>query len=231
MKLIGIVARAYYNKDNQKIMQLNEAIRLALSKYDDVVSLLLLPTNNQFYVDLKMGEDKLEKGDLTKLDYILDKCDGFIIPGGSSWYSFDEYVIKHAIQNNKPLLGICAGFQAICSMFAVNRTKFDMTSRFSDDNHYGAPQEYIHENSILKNTLLMDIVKKDSIMVNSLHHDYIDFEMKDLTISSISKDGIIEAVELSSHPFFLGLQWHPEYLMDNVSIKIFDKFIDKLKEP
>ena len=35
MKLIGIVARAYYNKDNQKIIQLNEAIRLALAKYDE----------------------------------------------------------------------------------------------------------------------------------------------------------------------------------------------------
>ena len=231
MKLIGIVARAYYNKDNQKIIQLNEAIRLALAKYDDVVTILLLPTNNEYYIDMNMGEDKLEKSDKEKLNYLLEKCDAFIVPGGSSWYSFDEYVIEHAIKTNKPLLGICAGFQAICSMFAINRDKFDMTSRFKNDNHYGEPQEYVHKNKILEHTLLMDIIGKDSLMVNSLHHDYIDCKMKDLIISSISEDGVIEAVELLNHPFFLGLEWHPEYLMDVASVKIFDKFVSAIKEP
>lgn len=230
MKIIGIVGRAYYNKDNQKIIQLNEAVRTALSRYTDVVPVLLLPTNQENYVDIKMGEDRLDTNDQAKLDYILEKCDGFIIPGGSSWYSFDEYVINYAITHQKPLLGICAGFQAICSLFATNRDKFDMTNRFLEDNHYGPAKEYVHKNTILEDTLLRSILPKTHFLVNSLHHDYIAIPMHTLKISSYSEDGIIEAVELPNHPFFLGVQWHPEYLMDEDSIKLLDSFIQATKE-
>lgn len=225
MKLIGIVGRVYYNKDNQEIIQLNDYIRRILSNYKDIVPILLLPTSNNNYIDIGMGNDNIDK---EKLDYILDKCDGFIIPGGTYWYNFDEYVINYSIKNKKPILGICAGFQAMCSMFSINRDKFDMTKKLNNDNHYGKQDKYIHENTIKNNTLLKEIIGKDKIMVNSIHHDYIDFNMKDLTISSISNDNIIEAIELPNHPFFIGIQWHPEYLLDEDSKKIFDYFIDKV---
>lgn len=225
MKLVGIVGRAYYNRDGQEIIQVNEAIRKILANYSGVVSILLLPTNYKRYVDMEMGEDKIEEFDRKKLDYILEKCDGFIVPGGTYWYRFDEYVMKYAIDSGKPLLGICAGFQAMCSMYAMNRQKFDMTKRFAHDRHYKNPNQYVHENVVVYNTLLMKILGRDKIMVNSLHHDYIDFDMFDLVISSLSDDGIIEAIELPEHSFFLGIQWHPEYLVDINSKKIFDYFI------
>lgn len=225
MKLIGIVGRVYYNKDNQDIIQLNDYLRRVLSSYKDIVSILLLPTSNDNYVDIGMGNDNIDK---EKLEYILEKCDGFIIPGGTYWYNFDEYVIEYAIKNKKPILGICAGFQAMCSMFSIDRDKFDMTLKLNSDNHYGKQDEYVHENIIINNTLLKEIIGKDKILVNSLHHDYIDFPMSDLIVSSISRDNVIEAIELSNHPFFIGIQWHPEYLLDDSSKKIFDYFIDKI---
>lgn len=230
MKIIGIVGRAYYNRDNQEIIQVNEAMRKALMTDTDVISILLLPTNGDSYVNVKMGEDIVDEVDRAKLDYILDKCDGFIVPGGTYWYQFDEYVMKYAVRNNKPLLGICAGFQAMCSLYATSRDKFDMTNRFTDDSHYGEPGQYVHEILIKDNTLLFEILGKHKIMVNSLHHDYVDFVMNDLVISSCSEDGIIEAVELPGHSFFLGIQWHPEYLMDDSSKRIFERFIDSVKE-
>lgn len=230
MKLIGIVGRCYYNRDNQEIIQLNDALRKVLAKYMDVTSILLLPTNKESYLELGMSNDKIADLDKEKLDYILDKCDGFIVPGGTYWYNFDEYVIKYAINKKKPLLAICAGFQALCSMYALDRDKFDMTKRLEADSHYGKEDEYIHECFINKNTLLANIINKEKIMVNSVHHDYVDFSMKDLIVSGISSDNIIEAVELENHPFLLGLQWHPEYLLDDNSIKIFDSFIDNIKK-
>ena len=39
------------------------------------------------------------------------------------------------------------------SMFAKDIIKFDMTKRFDNDNHYGKPDKYIHENIIMDNTL------------------------------------------------------------------------------
>ncbi len=230
MKLIGIVERAYYNRDNQKIMQVNEAVRKALSAYEDIALVGIMPTNPQNYVDIKMGQDKLGEEDIKKLDYLLEKCDGFLIPGGTYWYQFDEYVIKHAISHKKPLLAICAGFQAICSLYAVDRDKFNMTKKLAHDLHYGEPEDYIHPIRIFEHTKLHQILGENQIMVNSVHQDYIDFKMKELTISALSEDGIIEAIELPNHPFFVGVEWHPEYLMDTPSHKIFDEFINSVKK-
>ena len=225
MKLIGIVGRCYYNRDNQEIIQLNDALRQVLTNYNDVTSILLLPTNKESYLELGMSNDKIDEFDKEKLDYILDKCDGFIVPGGTYWYNFDEYIIEYAIDKKKPLLAICAGFQALCSMYALDRDKFDMTKRLEKSSHYGKQDEYIHECSIKENTLLAGILNKEKIMVNSIHHDYVDFLMNELIVSASSIDNIIEAVELPNHPFLIGLQWHPEYLIDDNSIKIFDEFI------
>ncbi len=230
MKIVGIVGRAYYNRDNQKIIQINEDIRRALSCYNDVVCIAILPTNNIYYVDNEMGTDDIEVVDKNKLDCVLDMCDGFIIPGGSSWYNFDEYVIRYAIKKDKPVLAICAGFQAICSMFAVDRNKFDMTKKIGNDSHHGGANEYLHRNRIVSNTKLSNIIGSDIIRVNSVHSDYIDFKMSDLVISSYSEDGIIESVELPNNNYIIGIQWHPEYLMDRDSVKIFDSFIDSMKK-
>lgn len=226
MKLIGIVGRAYYNKDNQKIIQVNEDIRRALAKYDEVALVELLPTRDCYYVDTKMGEDLIYDIDKKKLDFILNKCDGFVVPGGTYFYNFDEYIIEYAIRNDKPLLAICAGFQALCSMDAKNRYQFDMTKKLENDSHYGKVWEYIHNINIVDGSLLKRIVNKDKMQVNSLHHDYIDHEFNHLQVTAVSEDGVIEAVELSDKKFILGIEWHPEYLNDEDSIKIFNSFID-----
>ena len=228
MKIIGIVGRSYYNRDKQKIIQVNECIRKCFSNYDDVTFLTILPTNDCYYVDTKMGEDKLSYKDKSKLDKILDICDGFVVPGGSSWYNFDEYVIDYAIRNNKSLLCICLGFQALCSMYAKNRIRFDMTDNLGNDSHHGPEDKYIHKNNIVNDTKLRDIIGKDSILVNSVHNSYVNFEMKELVISAFSSDNIIEAVEMPEHKFVIGLEWHPEYLMDSDSIKIFDAFVNSM---
>lgn len=229
MKLIGIVGRVYYNKDGQKIIQVNEDIRKALARYDDVVITVILPTNDSYYVDLSMGEDKIDDADRKKLDYLLDMCDGFIVPGGSYWYKFDEYVMEYAISKNKPMLAICLGFQALCSMYAKDRDKFDMTKRLDNDSHYGDRYQYIHENIILDGTKLKNILGKDRILVDSVHHDYIDIEMNELKKCAVSVDGVLEAVELVDKDFVIGVEWHPEYILDDNSIKLFDKFVNSVK--
>ena len=109
MKIIGIVGRAFYNKDNQKIIQINEDIRKFFAE-EDVLTIALLPPQNRYYVETKMGMDQLTEIDRKKLDCLLELCNGFVIPGGTYWYEFDEYIIKHAIEKDKPLLAICLGF-------------------------------------------------------------------------------------------------------------------------
>lgn len=229
MKIIGIVGRAYQNKDGEKIFQVNEAIRRVFSNDSDIIPFLILPTNYTIYSDLEMGKDQIMDEDKQKLDAILSVCDGIVVPGGVNWYQFDEYIIRYAIEKDLPLLAICAGFQALCSIYADPRTKFDMTKTFDTNLHYKDKTTYQHSILIQSNTKLSNLLQQDKILVNSLHHDYIDIPLKELTIAAVSEDGIIEAVELSNKTFVLGLQWHPEYLMDSCSQKILNSFIAHVK--
>ncbi len=225
MKIVGIVGRTYYNKDSQKIIQFNELVRKYLLIEEQVIPIGILPTENIDYVENEIGKNYINE---EKLKKILDLCDGFVLPGGSYWQIFDEYIVHYAIKKNKPILGICLGFQTMCSMFAKNRVRFDMTRKLENETHYGKSNKYIHQVKIEKKSLLYDILQKETILVNSVHHDVIDFEMKDLVILARSPDGIIEAVTLPNHKFFLGVQWHPECLLDKNSLKILASFGEKL---
>ena len=44
-------------------------------------------------------------------------------------------------------------------------------------------------------------------------------------VNAIAEDGIIEGIELDSHKFFLGIQWHPEFFISNYDKKIFKAFV------
>lgn len=225
MYLVGIVGRSYYNKDNQDIIQTHDAIRRYLNRREDVICITILPTEKECLNNLEPGEDKVD----SKIDYLLDMCDAFVVPGGTNAYHFDEYVINYAIREDKPLLAICLGFQLLCSMYAVERSSFDMSKRMDLENHLGKPDEYKHEVIINKNSKLGSILLEDRIPVNSVHHDIIDFEMKTIEVNALSDDGIIEGVEYPDKKFIIGLQWHPEYLVDENSLKILDSFLKKIK--
>ena len=90
------------------------------------------------------------------------------------------------------------------------------------NNHQG---NNLHEITIDKNSNLYKIIGSNKTMVNSRHKSAV--KNTDLTISSISSDGIIESIEDSNSTFFIGLEWHPENLYDSDinSRKIFDNFI------
>ena len=66
MYIVGIVGRAYYNKDNQKIIQTHEAIRKFLSQEENIICITILPTEDENYIDIIPGEDKISE---KKLDY------------------------------------------------------------------------------------------------------------------------------------------------------------------
>ena len=223
MHLIGIVGRCYYNKDEQHIIQTHDMVRRMMAGREDCTCITILPTENIDYLDILDGKDTVNK---EKIDYVLDMCDGFIVPGGTQFYHFDEYVIDYAIKKDKPLLAICLGFQAMCSMFAKNRDKFDMTTHDKTGFHFGKQNEYVHQVFIAENTLLSKIIGEDVISVNSVHHDLVEFKMDTLVSSGEAEDGVCEAVEYPNKKFILGLQWHPEYIMDENTEKIVDNFID-----
>lgn len=148
------------------------------------------------------------------IEKFLNICKGFIFQGGDDIDNDNLNLLKILKEKNIPTLAICLGMQEMA--VSNNGILYDV------ENHLN---EYLHEATILKDTLLYKIIKKDKIMVNSRHKSAI--KNTSLIISSISKDNVIESIEDKKHPFFLGLEWHPEnlYDIDSNSKKIFDYFI------
>ncbi len=220
--IIGIVGRLYNGETNIICV---EEVRLAVTKFGGI-PLLILPIDKDF-MSCKKNYSEEEIKDLKR---ILKNCDGFILPGGDTWYCLDEIVIKYAIKSDKPLLAICLGMQALSKVLCGN-TKIGYDNTIKNNtliNHFKPNQTYVHSITIYKESMLYSIIGKEKILVNSRHSYHIP-EIANNLICARSSDGLIEGVELKNKTFIIGVQWHPESCLDDFySKKLFRAFFDKL---
>ena len=68
------------------------------------------------------------------------------------------------------------------------------------------------------------------MFVNSAHHQAVDKLGNGLVSSAFFEDGIIEGIESKTNGFCIGVQWHPEFLIDKNDITIFKSFIKSSKK-
>ena len=179
------------------------------------------------------------------VDLILEKFDGIMFSGGGdvlpSYYKEEPQktkrvvperdeleieLVKKCFKNKKPLFAICRGIQVMNVAMGGNLIQ-DINSEIEHDQsaYY---DKLTHTIIIEKGTLLYEIFKKKELKVNSFHHQAVKKTGKNLKISAKAKDGIIEGIESEKHPFFLGVQFHPELLFEEHKIffKLFKVFID-----
>jgi len=62
-------------------------------------------------------------------------------------------------------------------------------------------------------------------MVNSAHHQSVNRLGGNLIESARAEDKIIEAIEHTNHPWCIGVQWHPEFLITNADYKLIKNFV------
>lgn len=143
-------------------------------------------------------------------------------------------LLKHFWEAKKPIVGICRGMQLINVFFGGSLNQ-DLSQVVGDKNAHFNPKgeealdAYYHEIKISKNSNLINIIGKDSISVNSFHHQGVDRLGEELYISAKSEDGVIEAIETTKKgQFCLGFQWHPEQIDDENSRSIFSEFIRQM---
>ena len=221
--IIGIVGRLYSGDSNIICI---EEIRLAVTKMGGI-PLLILPI---YKIDMNLKK-LYSQEELKDLESILSFCDGFILPGGDTWYRLDEVVIDYAIRRNKPLLAICLGMQALSKMLSgEKRIGYDNTIKNNTlINHLEPNNNYVHSVIIDKNSKLYSIIGDVEITVNSRHSYHVP-ELDNTLVSARSSDGLIEGVELKDKKFIIGVQWHPESnLEDEHSKKLFKAFFDNFK--
>ena len=206
-----------------------EEIRYAVTKMGGI-PILILPVDKTKITDEKNDVSYFyNTQEIEDLEKILKLCDGFILPGGDTWYQLDEIVIEYAIKYDKPLLAICLGMQALSKVLnSEKKVAYDNTIKNNTSiNHYLPDEDYAHEVIIDKNSKLFSIIEEEKIKVNSRHNYHVPL-LRVNYISARSKDGLIEAVEIKNKKFIIGVQWHPETIFDkDINVrKIFEAFFN-----
>ena len=133
---------------------------------------------------------------------------------------------KRIIELDKPLIGVCAGFNNILRALG-SEVLLDETDKH---NHY--EPEYRHDITMVKGTRLQKLIGKETFKVNSIHSMIATKELVApyATISSYSYDGLVESYEVENKKFIIGFKWHPELLMDDGYVfDVFKEFIDCCK--
>ncbi len=221
---LGLVGKYVSLKESYK--SLNEAIsHAALSK--------------SCKVDVKfIDPEELEKSE-SNLEKYLGELDCMIVPGGFGSRGTEGKIlaIRYAREKKIPFLGICLGMQLASIEFARNvcGIKDAQSQEFVSDTkspiiHYMHGQgENIQKGGTMRLGGYPCQLKQDSLIaktygvaqITERHRHRLEFnnvyreilESKGLKIVGQSPDGkLVEAVELQDHPYFVGVQFHPEFL-------------------
>lgn len=123
----------------------------------------------------------------------------------------DLTLARIAREHGIPTLGICLGVQ-VMNIAAGGTLIQDIDSEVRTDvQHVSDPSDRArHDVSLNGGTRLASILGDGNLNVNSSHHQAIGGVGKGLRVTANAPDGIIEGLEDPGHPFYVGVQWHPE---------------------
>ena len=184
---------------------------------------------------------------IQSISELSDNLDGLIITGGNfdinpKLYSenilgsriikskrteFEICIFEKFLKIKKPILGICGGQQLInvaCGGTLIQDIKSEKPSLINHEQP-NPRDKTSHIIQIKKDTKLYAIVKKNKIFVNSAHHQSVGILGKKLIECAKAEDSIIEAIEHIEHPWCIGVQWHPEFLITPSDKLLFKNFI------
>ncbi len=179
---------------------------------------------------------------------LLDSLDALVVTGGAfdvdpALYGASDVhqavTLKHgrtaaerallegALARNMPVLGICGGEQLLAVALGgtlVQHIPAELP-RASDHEQKHPRHEPGHSVSIRPGTLLHSIVGVDVMEVNTSHHQAVRTPGHGARVNATAPDGVVEGVEHPGHRFCLGVQWHPEFLIDPGDALIFRALI------
>lgn len=126
----------------------------------------------------------------------------------SERFDVERGLVRAFLDSGKPILRLCAGMQMIACLNGCRLTS-DLRRTIPGAIEHDRPG-YFHTVRLRSETRLRSIVDQPTLSVNSYHREAIVELSPDVVASAHAEVGAIEAIELSSHPFALGLQSHQE---------------------
>ena len=225
--IIGIVSRPLLRDNEVRLDAVNNMSRRTIIK-NGGIPLGVLPSQDINYYDT-LSENIPKLTDEEKEDIIkqINLCDGILFQGGNRWYEYDEFILNYVIEHDIPALLICMGMQLLnaVDLYSLNKTPIR-----EEVGGHNSKDDYVHNVNIKEDSILYRILNKNTIKVNSMHR----YAIKETGIAkevASTEEGIIEAIEYPDKKFILGLQWHPEKMIDydEDENKIIKYFIEKAK--
>lgn len=186
------------------------------------------------------------------LDYLLSKIDGLMLIGGDDYSpslygdakqhptvvltaknreSHDMLLVRKAVAlSTIPILGICAGCQALNIAMGGSLVQ-DIPDEFPDSHVKHSAVKGCWEIGFNKHTVkltqpskLATIYGSSTVDVPTSHHQAVKKPASAFRPVAFADDGVIEAIESPEHPYLIGVQWHPERDFDG-NKRLFDSFI------
>lgn len=146
--------------------------------------------------------------------------------------TFELAMAKLALAHRLPTFGICGGMQSINVALGGSLYQDIPGQLDSPLAHRQEPPatELTHTVTITKDSLLHRIIGRADMRVNSSHHQSVKRVGRGLHASAMAPDDVIEAIEAPParrHPFFLAVQWHPEFLYERFDLhrRLFQAFL------
>lgn len=181
--------------------------------------------------------------------FLLSQCDGLLLTGGDDIDPalYGETVLNGtvfpaperdvgeprlcamALKRDLPILGICRGLQ-ILNVYFGGTLYQDIPAQLETDVPHKMERPFeriIHDCVLIPDSPLAKLAGRETIGVNSFHHQAVKDVAPGLSVMAKAKDGIVEAVWEPQAKFLWAVQWHPEMLwpVEDASAKIFEAFI------
>jgi CTP synthase len=203
-------------------------------------SLLEALTHGGIANEVKVGLDCIEAEKIAEegVRGLLDQADGILVPGGFGDRGSEGKIaaVRYARENRIPYFGICLGMQMAVVEFARNAC--GLVGANSGEFDPNSPHPVIHlmetQKGVQKKGATMRlgaypcVLQEDSLAgrlygrkkISERHRHRYEFNngyrelftSGGMVLSGLSPDGnLVEIIELTDHPWFLGCQFHPEF--------------------
>ena len=140
-------------------------------------------------------------------------------------------IVKQVVEDEKPFLAICRGFQVLNvalggTLYTHINDQFD--NKIQHDSNREHSRDYLaHEVKVDEDTRLAEILGEPIVKVNSWHHQGVKDIPPILKVTAHSSDGLVEGMEIPTHPYAIAVQWHPEWMPEDPAMRnLFTTFVE-----
>ena len=218
--LIGVVGKPKETDRRFGYILVNEQVKSSILESGGL-PVGILPLDFQYRLSGNPNAYELTSQEARDIESVVQNVSGVVLQGGLCSNGYEQHIARVCLNEDKPLLGICCGFDNMLRAVG-NELVLDESGAHWN---YEAPR--VHDIVIDESSLLYSILKRRRVAVNSIHQVIIKKDdVKGCRVCAVCPDDSTAcAIEFRDKRFALGVKFHPELMRDGCFDKIFEAFV------